>query len=304
MTRTVAGMLEQPVGHLLQHQPHVLEADLLAHDVERHRREAVVHGAHGAREHRAVAHSGVEQAKRGRARVDIGELHPDALGDHPFLAAGGDEQQVFLAVVVEAEVVRRPGGGLRNCEDKADGRAVDRGSGSRPIKARTRSTVSVVTRPPMRSRLTSLPSFTASRPKVDSAMRARRQNSAISCRSVSLNGHTSQVFCLAASEIRQRARVNHNRAHRQSGQGSGRGVGSSHEAGCEGPSAAGVAARPEVAEQKAGRSARGLRRRDRHAHCVGSLGPGRHGGAQCIFGAQLPARLGDDLPAARRPNHP
>ena len=46
---------------------------------------------------------------------------------------------------------------------------------SRSMKARTRSTVLSRTRPPKRSRLTSLPSFTASRPKVDSAMPTRRQ---------------------------------------------------------------------------------------------------------------------------------
>ena len=76
-------MLEQPVGHLLQHEAHVLEADLLAHDVERHGREAVVHGAHGAGQHRAVAHAGVEQAQRRRARMDVGQFHADALGDRP-----------------------------------------------------------------------------------------------------------------------------------------------------------------------------------------------------------------------------
>ena len=64
-------------------------------------------------EHGAVAHAGVEHAHRRRARMDVGELHADALGDHPFLAAGGDEQQVFLPVVVEAEVVRGAGGRLR-----------------------------------------------------------------------------------------------------------------------------------------------------------------------------------------------
>ena len=42
-------MLEEPVGHLLERQPHVLEADLLADDVERHRGKAVVHRAHHAR---------------------------------------------------------------------------------------------------------------------------------------------------------------------------------------------------------------------------------------------------------------
>ena len=67
-------MLEEAVGHLLQREAHVLEADLLADDVERHVREAVVHRAHHAREHRAVAHAGVEQAQRRRARMDVGEL--------------------------------------------------------------------------------------------------------------------------------------------------------------------------------------------------------------------------------------
>ena len=64
-----------------------------------------MHGAHGARQHGAVAHAGVEQPQRRRARMDVGQLHADALGDDPLLAAGGDEQQVFLPVVVEAEVV-------------------------------------------------------------------------------------------------------------------------------------------------------------------------------------------------------
>src|SRR5258706_14465527 len=46
--------------------------------------------------------------------MDIGEFHADALRDHPLLAASVDEQQVLLAVVVEAEIglrlVLRPGG--------------------------------------------------------------------------------------------------------------------------------------------------------------------------------------------------
>src|SRR6185312_16517628 len=79
-------------------------ADLLPRDVEWHGGEAVVHRAHGARQYRAVAHSGIEHAQRRRPRVDVRELHADALGDHPFLAAGRNEQQVFLAVVVEAEI--------------------------------------------------------------------------------------------------------------------------------------------------------------------------------------------------------
>ena len=40
------GMLEKAVGHLLQREADVLEADFLADDVERHRSEAAVHRAH------------------------------------------------------------------------------------------------------------------------------------------------------------------------------------------------------------------------------------------------------------------
>ena len=36
--------------------------------------------------------------------MQVGELHRDALRHHPLLAAGVDEQQVLLAVVVEAEI--------------------------------------------------------------------------------------------------------------------------------------------------------------------------------------------------------
>src|SRR5215468_1758069 len=53
------------------------------------------------------------------------------------------------------------------------------------MKAWMRSKVSVVMRPPSRSRRTSLPSLIASRPKVDSATSARRQYSEISRSSVS-----------------------------------------------------------------------------------------------------------------------
>src|SRR5262245_55347474 len=48
------------------------------------------------------------------------------------------------------------------------------------MKARMRSSVSVVMRPPLRRRLASLPSFTARRPKVDSASPVWRQKSEIS----------------------------------------------------------------------------------------------------------------------------
>src|SRR5713226_7864724 len=51
------------------------------------------------------------------------------------------------------------------------------------MKARMRSSVSVVMRPPWRSRLASLPSLTARRPNVDSAKPVWRQYSEISCSS-------------------------------------------------------------------------------------------------------------------------
>ena len=107
------GMLEETIRHLLEREPDVLEADLLAGDVERHVRIAVMHRAHHARQHRAVAHAGIEQAHRRRTRMDVGEFERDAVRDHPFLAAGVHEQQIFLPVVEEAEIAGRIGAGLR-----------------------------------------------------------------------------------------------------------------------------------------------------------------------------------------------
>ena len=206
ITSTVGGMLEQPVGHLLERQPNVLEADLLADDVERHGREAMVHGAHGARSTVPSPMPASNRRRAGGRGWMLASSMPDALGDHPLLAAGRDEQQVFLAVVVEAEVLA--GAVAAVCGSRRTGRTpsapftaatpADRAA----MKACTRSTVSVVTRPPSRRRLTSLPSFTASRPKVDSAMRARRQNSAMSRRSVSLNGDDLPDGLLPGSERR------------------------------------------------------------------------------------------------------
>ena len=63
-----------------------------------------MHLAHHAREHRAIAHAGIEDAYRRRPRMDLAQLEPDAARDHVLLAAGVDEQQVLLAVVEEAEV--------------------------------------------------------------------------------------------------------------------------------------------------------------------------------------------------------
>ena len=56
------------------------------------------------------------------------------------------------------------------------------------MKARMRSSVSVVMGPPLRRRLASLPSLTARRPKVDSASPVWRQKSEISRRMASFMG--------------------------------------------------------------------------------------------------------------------
>ena len=103
-------MFEEAVGHFLQGQPHVLEADLLADRVERHVRKAVVHGAHHPHQHRAVADAGVEHAHRRRTRMQMRELLGDAVRHLPLLAAGVDEQQIFLPVVEEAEIALRIAG--------------------------------------------------------------------------------------------------------------------------------------------------------------------------------------------------
>ena len=97
-------MLEQPVRHLVERQPDVLQAELLAGDIERHMGKAAVHRAHHPRQHRAVADTGVEHPQRRRARMQAGQLQRHPLGDHPLLAAGVDEQQVFLPVLEEAEI--------------------------------------------------------------------------------------------------------------------------------------------------------------------------------------------------------
>ena len=191
-------MLEEAVRHFLQRQPHVLEADFLADHVERHVGEAVVHRAHHARQHRAVADAGVEHANRRRARMQVRKLFGDAVRHFPFFAAGIDEQQIFLPVVEEAEIALRIGAGLAPCAAGARRqlhaerlqRRMEVGRVSRDrsitigrgpcggwvaIKPWMRSSVSVVMRPPLRSRAVSLPSLTARRPKVDSARPVDRQ---------------------------------------------------------------------------------------------------------------------------------
>jgi hypothetical protein len=58
-------MLVEPVRHLLQREADVLQADLLADDVEGDVGEAVVHRAHEAREDGAIARARVEHPHRG-----------------------------------------------------------------------------------------------------------------------------------------------------------------------------------------------------------------------------------------------
>ena len=77
----------------------------------------------------------------------------------------------------------------------------------RAMKARIRSSVSVVMRPPLRSRLASLPSLTARRPKVDSARPRRRQNSPISCRICSFMAALPRAALKAVLRIANQVRA-------------------------------------------------------------------------------------------------
>ena len=80
-------MLDEAIGHLVQRETNVLQADFLADDIEGHGRETVVHRTHHAREHRSVADAGVKHAHRRRTRMDIGEFKADPVSDFPFLAS-------------------------------------------------------------------------------------------------------------------------------------------------------------------------------------------------------------------------
>ena len=81
-----------------------------------------MHRPHHPRQHGAVADAGIEDAKRRRRRLQIAEFERDPVADLGLLAAGRDEQQVFLAVVEESEARRRDGVG-------GSGRAVQRFGG-------------------------------------------------------------------------------------------------------------------------------------------------------------------------------
>ena len=65
-------MLENAIRHLLQRQAQVFEAELLAGDIERHVRKALMHRAQHARQHRTVADAGVEHAQRRWPGMDAG----------------------------------------------------------------------------------------------------------------------------------------------------------------------------------------------------------------------------------------
>ena len=118
-------VLEESVGDLVQGQPYVLVADLLADDIERHCREARVHSPHHTRKHRAVAHAGVEHPNRGRGWMDIAEFERYPMGDVGLLAACRNEQQIFLPIVEEAEAGRLDVG-FRLAEKTVPGRRPDR----------------------------------------------------------------------------------------------------------------------------------------------------------------------------------
>ena len=97
-------MLEQPVRDLVQRQPDILKAELFAGDIERHMGKLAVHRAQYARQHGSVADASVEYPKCGGPGVDAGKLQRHPLGNHPFFAAGMDEQQVFLPVLEKPEI--------------------------------------------------------------------------------------------------------------------------------------------------------------------------------------------------------
>ena len=59
--------------------------------------------------------------------MDIGKLQPDALRDHPLLAASGDKKQIFLTIVIKTEIVGGlPGGRQRKRRRDGQGAIGDR----------------------------------------------------------------------------------------------------------------------------------------------------------------------------------
>ena len=150
----------------------------------------VVHGAHHSRQHRAVADAGVEHANRRRARMQVRQLFGDPVRHFHFLLQVLTNSRYFCRLSKKRELrcgsvgfapaaVAPPAAARRAAaaaERKADAFGdlsitIGRGpcGGWVAIKPWIRSSVSVVMRPPLRSRAVSLPSLTARRPKVDSA---------------------------------------------------------------------------------------------------------------------------------------
>ena len=96
-------MLDEAVGHFLQAQSHVLEADLLGHGQQGHGRVQRMDLAHELGQDRGVAHARIKQADGRRRGMQGGQLLANAPRHGGLLAAGADEGQVFLAIVVKAE---------------------------------------------------------------------------------------------------------------------------------------------------------------------------------------------------------
>ena len=57
-----------------------------------------------SRQHRSVADTGIEYPQGRRPGMDAGKLQRHPVRDHPLLAAGMDEQQVFLPVLEKPEI--------------------------------------------------------------------------------------------------------------------------------------------------------------------------------------------------------
>src|SRR5262249_18350236 len=85
----------------------VFQAQFLACHIKRHVGETAVHRAQHPRQHCAVANTRVEHPQCRWTGMDTGKLERNPVRNHPLLAAGMDEQQVFLAVFEKAEIAPR-----------------------------------------------------------------------------------------------------------------------------------------------------------------------------------------------------
>ena len=96
-------MLVKAIRHLVEAEPHVLEADLLGDGKQWHGRERAMDTAHDARQNRPVAHAGVEDAQARRLGVNVRHLVRRPARYCRLLVARVDECEVLLPVVVEAK---------------------------------------------------------------------------------------------------------------------------------------------------------------------------------------------------------